>query len=304
MTDGESATPPARRRPTYGLPGPAQSPLPGTGTDGDPSAGDQTGWGAPASPYGAPASPYGAYSSPAPHHGAATGQGSAPEFDGGSSGSSPAGFSGGPTGGAFGPAPGGTGSFDGTGSFGGPMGGAGPQGSPAPRRRGLVPLIIGLVLLIIIAPLFAIGGILWSVGSLTGDVSEGPTAMSGGTAQIEVAANEMILVYVPSEDAASTTCTAEAADGSSSLSTVSLSGTTQFGDGSSYEQTLGVAALEDTTVTIACDGTDAPAYLGPYDLLGIAAPMLIGPIIGVLAGLVGLILTIIGIVRLVQTRRR
>ena len=68
-------------------------------------------------------------------------------------------------------------------------------------------------------------------------------------------------------------------------------------------QTLGVAALEDTTVSISSTGTAAPAYLGPYSLFKMAGPLLSGPIIGVGAGLIGLVLTIVGIVLLVRSRR-
>jgi hypothetical protein len=78
---------------------------------------------------------------------------------------------------------------------------------------------------------------------------------------------------------------------------------TTFGDGSEYVQVLGVASLQDTTATISCTGTEAPAYLGPYSLFGMMAPLVIGPIIGVVAGLVGLVLTIVGIVLLVRSRR-
>ncbi|MGY5764134.1 hypothetical protein ACXET9_02895 [Brachybacterium sp. DNPG3] len=283
MTDGESASQPARRRPSYGLPGPTpdpaapgQDPFAGPGADGSAAPDQQGAW-------GAPASPYGAYS-----------QGPAPQGSGAPYGSASEAPAVGPTGGALA----------------GPAGGAfgGPAGAPAPprrRRRGLVPLIIGLVLLLIIAPLFAVGGIVWSFSSLVGDASAGPEPLSGATSEIELPANEMLLIYVPAEDsAAGAVCTAAASDGSASLSVVDLSGTTQFGDGTVYEQEIGVAALEDTTVTITCEGTDSPAYLGPYNLLGSAAPMLVGPLIGVVAGLVGLILTIVGIVGLVRSRRR
>ncbi|WP_114855110.1 hypothetical protein [Brachybacterium sp. YJGR34] len=204
------------------------------------------------------------------------------------------------------PAPGGA-------PTGGPFGGGEvPQTGPLPstghlgparrRRRGVVPLVIGLILLVIVGPVMTIGGIVWSMSSLVPDATSGPTVIDGGTVDLEVPANEMLIVYVPAEDAEAAQCTAEGS-GSGDVSTVPSSSTTVFGDGSEYVQVLGVATLQDTTVTISCTGTDGPAYLGPYSLLSMAGPLLIGPIIGVVAGLVGLILTIIGIVLLVRSRR-
>jgi len=209
----------------------------------------------------------------------------------------------------------------GTSSFGSPSYDAAPQGSPmhgtpslppqtgplpssgAPgprRRRGLWPLIIGLVLLVVIGPAATIGGIVWGVSSMVGD-STSPTVLDGGTGEVEVSQNQMLLLYVPSADAGGE-CTAEGAE-PGSVQLAPTSGSVTFPDGTQYEQKAGVVALEDTTVTVTCTGTDAPAYLGPYSVLGIAGPILIGPIIGLLAGLVGLVLTIVGIVLLVRSRR-
>ena len=185
----------------------------------------------------------------------------------------------------------------------GPLPASGAPAPTSPRRRGLLPLIIGLVLLLVVGPAATIGGIVWSVSSLAGDTSTGPQVIDGSSGEVDVSANEMLIVYVPQEDAAGATCTAEGSD-PGAVSVVPSSSSVTFGDGSQYEQKIGVAIVEDTTVTISCTGTDAPAYLGPYSLFGMAAPLLIGPIIGLVAGLVGLVLTIVGIVLLVRTRPR
>lgn len=190
-----------------------------------------------------------------------------------------------------------TGPLPAVGGFGGPGGSA-----PATRRRGLWPLIIGLVLLLVIGPAATIGGIVWSMSELAGDTSTGPTALPGATSEIEVPKNEMLILYVPKADASAAKCTAEGAS-PGAVSTVPSSSPATFGDGSEYVQVLGVAVLEDTTVTVTCTGTEAPAYLGPYNLVTMAGPLLIGPILGVIAGLIGLVLTIIGIVLLVRSRR-
>lgn len=184
----------------------------------------------------------------------------------------------------------------------GPSGpGSGRSGRPG-RRRGVLPLVIGLVLLLVVGPVAWIVGIAWSLGSLVGDASAGPTPMESSSTTLELSANEMVIVYVPAADAATAECTAE---GSSpgAVTTVPSSTSTTFGNGEEYVQVLGVASLQDTTATISCTGTDAPAHLGPYSLFGMMAPLVIGPIIGTVAGLVGLVLTIVGIVLLVRSRR-
>ena len=173
---------------------------------------------------------------------------------------------------------------------------------PGPRRRrGVLPLVFGLVLLLVIAPVAAIVGVVWSLGSLVGDTSAGPTPMESSST-LELSAREMVIVYVPAEDAGSAECTAEGS-AAGDITTVPSSTATTFGDGSEYVQVLGVASMQDTTATITCTGTDAPARLGPYSLFGMMAPLVIGPIIGVVAGLVGLVLTIVGIVLLIRSRR-
>lgn len=266
MSDGESTAPTPRQRPSYGLPGPT-APSPGSA----PSAAPQGSYGAPGA-YGAPDA-----------HGPAGAYGAADAYQQD------------PYAPQTGPLPG-----SGPQPMGGPLPSSGP--SRPRRRRGLWPLIIGLVLLLVIGPAATIGGIVWSVGSLAADASQGPVAMEGGSAEVEVSANEMLIVYVPQADAESAQCTAEGST-PGSVTTVPSSSSITFADGSEYVQTLGVAAIDDTTVTVSCTGTEEPAYLGPYSVFGMAAPLLIGPIVGLVSGLIGLVLTIIGIVLLVRSRR-
>lgn len=177
-----------------------------------------------------------------------------------------------------------------------------PPAAASPKRRGLRLLIIGLVLLIVVGPAATVIGLVSSLGSLAGDATGGPTTMDGSSIELELPAREMLILYVPAEDASAAECTAESSV-PGSLTTVPSSTPTTFGDGSEYVQVLGVASLEDATVTVSCTGTDAPAYLGPYSMLGMVGPLVIGPLVGLVAGLIGLVLTIIGIVRLTRSRR-
>src|SRR5699024_12164300 len=96
------------------------------------------------------------------------------------------------------------------GSFSGPSFGS-SAGSPAgpvpsaqaPRRkqRGLLPLIIGIVLLVVVAPVAFIGGVLRSISSVVEDAVAGPTVLEGGRREGEVAANELRLLCGPAADA-------------------------------------------------------------------------------------------------------
>lgn len=275
MSDGESTTPAPRPRPSYGLPGP-------TGAAPEPVQGH-------ARPsYGAPAqdAPWGA----APSAGVPAAHAS----DGGARG------------GGWGDPTRPDGSPQAAHDPFGPQTGPLPSsGAPTPRprrRRGLWPLVSGLVLLLVIAPLALIVGIVWTVSSLSADITAGPQAMEGGTAQVEVEGNQMLIVYVPQEDLAEATCTVEGSSGGA-ITTVPSSTEVTFPDGSQYVQVLGAVAIEDTTATLSCTGTDAPVYMGPFDALGMIAPALIGAIVSVVAGLIGLVLTIVGIVLLLRSRR-
>ena len=263
MADGEATTPAPRKRPSFGLPGPTQ-PVPGAEPQPGPSQ------------HGEPrhgswqGSPYAPQSSSDPQaHGRHGGYGEMP---------------------VTGPLPPSVSSSP-----------SSPGGSRTRRRRGVLPLVIGLVLLVVIAPVATIVGIVWSGSSLVGDASSGPTPMEASST-LELSAQEMVSVSAPAAAAAPPTARA-AGPPAGDLTTVPSSTSTTFGDGSEYVQVLGVASLQDTTATISCTGTDAPAHLGPYSLFGMMAPLVIGPIIGVVAGLVGLVLTIIGIVLLVRSRR-
>lgn len=181
-----------------------------------------------------------------------------------------------------------------------------PPDGPAPqrrrKRRGTVPLVLGLVMLLLLAPATLIIGIAVAINGIASEAAAAPTPMSGSQASVEMQANQMLVVYVPEADADTAECTAEATE-PDSITTVSSGGSVQF-DGENYQQHLAVGSLADTTVDISCTGTTADAvYVGPYSLFGVAVPLLIGIIGGVVLGLIGLLLLVIGIVMKVRTSR-
>lgn len=276
MSDGDSPTPAPRRRPSYGRPGPAptEQPAAGHGYDAAPQGSSDSQLPPPvtALPESVPTS--GSSAPGGPGHGA-PGYG-APGYGTPGYGAAAPGAGGPPAAGGDGPAP--------------------------RRRRGLLPLIIGLVLFVLLGPGLAVGGLLWGGGSMMQQVGSAPTPIDAAGEQVELSANTMLILYVPSEDAGAA-CTATS-DDSGALTTVPTSGQVTLPDGSSYEQQLGVVATADTTAVIECSGTDAPAMVGPVDVLGAGLPMIIGIAAGFMVGLIGLVLTIVGIVLLVRSRRR
>jgi F0F1-type ATP synthase assembly protein I len=287
--------PAARPRPSYGLPGPSAGGqsndgagssrpsfgLPGAGsTDGTSGPGGTAGQGAPGqrpdqgSPFGAPA-PSGS-------------DGGAPSQPG-SSGSQP-------------PAPSGY-VMPGVGGS-GPGGPAGPTGAgTATRRRGRVPLFVGIAL-IVIALIVAIVGVILGVRNIANAVGDGPQTITDGSADVQLDNLEMLIVYVPAEDASTAECKASSPD-DSVVETQSGGQDITFPNGDSYVQTLGVASTTSTTVTLDCTGTTSAdaAYVGPINPMGLLVPLIGGPVLGVMIGLVGLVLTIVGIVLMVRSRR-
>lgn len=279
MPEQDGRSPSSRPRPSYGLPGPTEAPDAG-GTRGDAGSPDRS---APE-----PTGPSSGFSS----------SGS------GSSGSSSSGF-----GSSGHPAPGDSAS--------GPFGSAPseprntfpvPDGGPAPqkprRRRGIIRIILGLVLLLVVGPAALVIGLFASAGNLVDAAASGPTAMAGSETSLEVPANSLVIVYIPEADAQTAQCTATSQD-PGAVSTVPAQGQPiTFGDGSTYRQDIGVVASADTTVTIRCTGTTADAgYIGPYSVFGLALPAVIGVGAGIVLGLVGLVLLIVGIVVAVRHRR-
>lgn len=172
------------------------------------------------------------------------------------------------------------------------------------RRRGLIPLLLGLLGMFVLAPAALIIGIIIAFSGLTSQVMDGPTALENGTVTVPANAGEMYLVYVPEASADSATCTAKGSS-ADAVTAVPSSSTVTFPDGSKYRQTMGAMAIHDTKVTISCEGIPEgqAAYLGPVSAQQLGIPLLLGAVISVVLGVIGLVLVIIGILGLVRSRR-
>ncbi|WP_347040798.1 hypothetical protein [Brachybacterium nesterenkovii] len=190
----------------------------------------------------------------------------------------------------------------------GASGGVGPgdtpgsgdaRGSGAPKRRGILPLVLGFLSLALSVVALIIG-LFVGGGSMMGVLSSGLTPVSGPT-EVAAESGQMYLVYIP--EGSATTCTADGTTPDAAVTVPAQVGSAPLGpNGETYEPVLGVQASESTTITITCTGEDA-GYMGPVDATSAMVPLGIGFLVGTVLGILGLVLIIVGIVRLVRSRR-
>ena len=183
-----------------------------------------------------------------------------------------------------------------------------------PKRRGVWPLVIGLVLMVIVAPVVFFGGVTYAAKHVVNVARDAELVQSGGTVTLD--ANEKALVMVDvgaapnselsvNSDTSVATQTCEVA-GPDGVATVD----TGFGlsanlNGRSYESAGVYTATSAGAYTVTCagpakvlSGADATGLIG-----GTLMPAVVGFLLATLAGLIGLGLAILGIVRLVRSRR-
>lgn len=143
-------------------------------------------------------------------------------------------------------------------------------------------------------------GLAVSVSSLSGAATAGVQPIGAASTTFAAESGSMRILWVP--QASTTTCTASGAN-PGAVQTAKTSGSAPMGPhGEVYEQRLGIIAFESTDVTVTCDGADA-ALMGPIDPYRVIVPIGLGLLIGTVLGILGLLLAIVGIVRLVRSRR-
>jgi hypothetical protein len=272
-TQGQPAQGSSRRRPSYGLPGPQQGPQGQSSYGSSPQPGNG---------YGSPAQ--GGHGSPAGADGAG--------YGGGPSASDP-----------FGPPATPTGRMGYAGGPGFPVHGA---TAPRKKRRGIIPLVIGIVLVVVglFTTFFgAVAGV--TVGAMkSGSGSFTAQPFDGDSATMDLDGYSMVMIAVPEEDAGKARCTVD----SSIQGAITETDTEQdlpMPDGSTYKTTTSFITTQATTATIDCEGTDSPAYVGPIglSLSDVGGPLIVGTVIGALPGILGVVLIIVGIVKLVRSGR-
>ncbi len=178
-------------------------------------------------------------------------------------------------------------------------GAPGSRDRSARKRRGAIPLVLGFLSLALSVVALIIG-LFVGAGSMMGVLSSGLTPVSGPT-EVAAESGQMYLVYIP--EGSATTCTAAGTTPDAAVTVPAQVGSAPLGpNGETYEPVLGVQASESTTITITCTGEDA-GYMGPVDATSAMVPLGIGFLVGTVLGILGLVLIIVGIVRLVRSRR-
>lgn len=176
---------------------------------------------------------------------------------------------------------------------------AGYSAAPPRKKRGMKRIIFGILGLVanaiglVVMPFVA--GILVAVVALLGAT---PAPIGGSSGTVDVSATALTLVYVPTEEAASTTCTVEGTgevvwDGDQSNVPATV-------DGTEYTPVGSVSVTEDQQVEIRCEGASEIA-VAEVGVMGTMIGFGVGVLIPVLLGLLALVLLIWGIVARVRS---
>lgn len=181
------------------------------------------------------------------------------------------------------------------------------------KRRGILPLILGLLLMFVGAPALLIGGAVYGVKGLVKVAEEAPVHQPGDT--VTLTKDQPVLVLVDTGPASGTsiqsqattqqTCTIAGPDGATLSAGNEVKGLVANFDGRRWESagsydvtTSGDYAFTCAGPTKIFTGEDAQKFGGSSVLA------ILGGVFGsLLVGLIGLILTIVGIVKLVRSGR-
>lgn len=182
------------------------------------------------------------------------------------------------------------------------------------KRRGLGALITGLVLMLLVAPLLFVGGLTFAARNVVNIARDAQTVAPGGTLTLKAGESALVVVDVgpaPNNSLSVNDTSADATQsctmtGPAGEATVdSTSGLSANLDGRHYESAGLFTATDAGTYTLTCSGP-AKVMTGA-DATGIAgrtvAAALIGFVAASVAGLLGLILLIVGIVRMRRSSR-
>lgn len=181
----------------------------------------------------------------------------------------------------------------------GPSPYAGYQPEPPRKRRGMKRIIFGILGLIANAiGLFVMPFVATILVTVVALLSATPATIGGASGTIDASATALTLVYVPTSEAASTTCTVEGTgeviwddEQSSAPATV---------DGTEYTPIGSITVTQDQQVTIQCEGASDVA-VADVGVMGTVIAFGVGVLIPVLLGLVALVLLIWGIVARVRS---
>lgn len=181
--------------------------------------------------------------------------------------------------------------------------GYGPSyGAPAPKRRGLKRMILGILAMVTSAVLVLVGAFLGAVigaaVSMASIDAADVTVIAPGQ-QVELTDG----IYFLGSTQSGATCTVTGTPAGSIENDSDSSGAFTFDkDGTTYSVVSQLTVTGTATAGIDC-GPGAELAIAPIGFGGMITGFLIGIGLPILLGLVGLILTIWGIVLMIRTRR-
>lgn len=181
-----------------------------------------------------------------------------------------------------------------------------------PKRRGLALLIVGLVLMILLAPAAFFGGIGVGAYRVVQAVSDAPIVQAGGTRHFNQGDKAVLLPMVGtsssdsgvnsgSTDVTAPECSVTAPDGQSVAVTSESSGTTVDKNRERFAQSGSFTAATAGDYTIDCSGQQVMVLDdSAFSAIGgkMVLPLVIGTIVASIVGITGLVLTIVGGVKL------
>ncbi len=185
-----------------------------------------------------------------------------------------------------------------------------------PQRRGLVTLIIGVVLLFVVAPAVGVIGFVYGLNSGMDKITGAPIVAAGQSHHLSAGDSATIFGYsgpassgtgVSSNGGSLPTSTCQVTSPSgTSIDLIPQSGVQVTRGGSAYDMVGHFTATKDGDYVIDCG--DHPALvldssIADHLLRTIFLPIGIAAGVAAIIALAGIILLIVGIVRLVRSRR-
>jgi hypothetical protein len=174
-----------------------------------------------------------------------------------------------------------------------------------PRRRGLLVLILGLVCMIVVAPVVSIAIIFSGVMKITDlNFPVGNPVAAGSTIELPADQREVVLVAGELIDHS---CVVTS-PGSRPLPLTQQSSSTEVTidlEGSRYTESARFTTTEAGAYQVSCGDGAAVISASSFDshFRNLVTRIVVGALIGVLLGLIGLVLLILGIIRLVRSGR-
>lgn len=184
-----------------------------------------------------------------------------------------------------------------------------------PKRRGVWPLVVGIVFMVVISPVIFFGAMIVGAKDAIDVVEKAPVISQGGS--VQVGADQYMVVLADVGPAADDginassggpvpTCTVRDPQGQDVQLDNAESSLTVSKDGRSYAFAGTFKSTDQGRYTIDCEDGNALVPAGPEaeeSLTNFVTYVLVGLVAATIVGIIGLILVIVGIVKLVKSNK-